>query len=337
MHQVFGGLAERVGEAARFAHQGRPRLVGHVHPLVGIGGDGVGAVHAREKRPEPRREHGQASIGPVGVEPEALAPAEIGDLAQGIDAARVHRARVAHDDRRVQARLPVRGHGLAQEVHADAERIVGRDLAELAQADAEQVHRLVHAIVDLIGGVDDHARQGAQALLAHVARGFRAARRGQGREVRHGSARGQDALGALWETEDLRQPPHDQRLHVDRGVVAAPAVGIHGRGEIVGHGAQGIGGGVDEGEEPRVGVAEGVGQDPLAHEGQHVVGGATVAGQWLFEERRLGADLAEHRAVEQARAMLGHRVRSAIAEPPDFVGGEVELVHAQSRYDEPAL
>ena len=97
-------------------------------------------------------------------------------------------------------------------------------------------------------------------------------------------------------------------LHVDGCVVAAPAVRVHGRGQVVGHGPHGVRGGVDEAEEARVRVAHRPRHHVLAHEGEDLLERAALLRQRLVEERGVSADLAEHRmrqevaAVEQRRS-----------------------------------
>ena len=81
------------------------------------------------------------------------------------------------------------------------------------------------------------------------------------------------------EAHELAQPAHHAVLDVDRGVVAAPAVRVHGRGEVVGHDAQGVRGGVDEAEEARVRVAHRARHHVGAHEGEDLVRGTAGLGQ----------------------------------------------------------
>ena len=167
-------------------------------------------------------------------------------------------------------------------------RVVGRDLAQLVRADAEQVHGLVHARVHLVRGVDGEARavRAGEAVLAHVARRHRAARGGERGEVRHGAARDEDALGLRRVAEHRGDPAHDAVLDVDRGVVSAPAVGVHPRGEEVRDDADRVGGRVDEAVEAGVRVAHRVGQDVLAREGENLLEGLALFGHGLVEERR---------------------------------------------------
>ena len=294
---------------------------------MGVGGDGVGPLQAPEKRLQPRRDRGQGPVGPVHVEPEALPRAQVGELVEGIDGAGVDGAGVADHDRRLPPRPPVLGDRALQQVHADPEPVVGRDLPQLLPADAQEVHRLVDAVVDLVGDVDDERRCPRKAVLAH-ARGLRATGRGEGGEVRHRSARGQEALGGRGQAEDLGEPGDDAPLDVDGRVVAAPAVAVHGRGEVVGHGADRVGGRVDEGEEARVRVPEGVGEDAVADGVEDRLEGQALLGQRLVEEGRGVAHLAEDRLLQQARAVVGHEVGRPVAEPAHRLGVEIEVVHA---------
>ena len=321
------GTAEGLGHAPRLADEGGAGLVGHVEPLVRVGRDGVGPLEALEQRLELRRDRGQRPVGPVHVEPEALGGAQVGQLVERVDGAGVHGAGVAHDDRGLPAGLPVVGDRPLQQVHADAEAVVGRDLPQLLPADAEEVHGLVHAVVDLVRHVDDQRRRSREAVLAH-AWGLGAPGRREGGEVRHRAARGEQALRRLRQAEDLGEPGDDAPLHVDGRVVSAPAVAVHRRGEVVGRGADGVGGGVDEGEEARVRVAEGVGEDAVAHGVEHRLERLAVLGQRLVEEGRGVAHLAEDRPLQEAGAVVGHEVGRPVAQAAHRLGVEIEVVHA---------
>ena len=201
-------------------------------------------------------------------------------------------------------------HRARERVHGQAEGVVAGHLAEVARADAEQVHRLVHAGVDLVGGVHDEARPppprpSSRTLPGVIAR--RAAASAMKFAMDPPEARMPCALAR--EAHELAQPADHAVLDVDRGVVAAPAVRVHGRGQVVGDGAQGIGGGVDEAEEPRVRVA---------HRPRHARARARrpgsrrragpSSGSGMSKVGGVGADLAEHGAV--GRAARGARRRS---------------------------
>ena len=108
------------------------------------------------------------AVGSVDVEPERFAPAEFGQLVEGIDRARVDRAGVADDDRGREPRGPILGDRARERVHANAEPVVGRDLAQVARAHAEQIDRLVDAGVHLIGGVNGERRGAREAIGADV-------------------------------------------------------------------------------------------------------------------------------------------------------------------------
>jgi hypothetical protein len=145
-----------------------------------------------------------------------------------------------------------------------------------------------------------------------------------GCEVRHRSARDEDAFGVGGEAEHLGDPAHDARLDVDRRVVAAPAVRVHGGGEVVGDDADRIRRGVDEAVEARVGVAHRIRQDVLAHERQHFLERPALFRDRLVEERGPRADLSEDRAVEQPLPMRGHGVGGERAQAPQLFRRQVE-------------
>ena len=164
------------------------------------------------------------------------------DLFQRIDRSRVDGAGVADDDRRREALPAVRLDGVREQVHPHAEALVRLDLSKLPHADPEQVHGLVHAVMDLVGGVDRQSRPpfARETFLAHVSRGHGAARRRERREIRHRAARDQDPLRRFRIAQQLRQPAHHAVLDVDRGVIASPAIRVHGGGHVVGRDADGV-------------------------------------------------------------------------------------------------
>ena len=231
------------------------------------------------------------------MEPEGLCGAEVGQLVERVDRACVHGAGVADDDRRPKARPPVCGDGLLQQVDTDAEAVVRRDLPQLPPADAEEIDGLVHAVVDLVGDVDDERRGAREAVLPHAG-GHRA--RAVARAVKFAIEPPEvKRPSAVAGRPDLGEPRDDAPLHVDRRVVSAPAVAVHRRGEVVGRRADRVGRGVDEREEARVRVAEGPREDPLAHGVEHRLDRLAVLGQRLLEESRRVAHLAEDRLVER--------------------------------------
>ena len=110
-------------------------------------------------------------------------------------------------------------------------------------------------------------------------------------------------------------------------MVAAPAVRIHRRGHVIGDGAEGIGGRVDEAEEPRVGIAHRPRHHVLADEGDDLVRRPAGLRQGHVEGGCVGADLPEHRPFGEPRPMLGDAIGGQPAQPPHLLGVEVEVGH----------
>jgi len=74
-------------------------------------------------------------------------------------------------------------------------------------------------------------------------------------------------------------------------------------------------------------VAERASEHVLAHEAQQLLERPPLLGQRLVEEARGGPDLAEHRAIDEPGAVVGHGVGGQTPDPPDFLGREIELAH----------
>ena len=326
LREVLGELAEGRGEAAGLADERGAGLVGHVHPLVRVGGDGVGPLHARKERPQRGHDRRQGAVGAVDVVPHLLARAHVGELRERIDRAGVDGAGVAHQDRGKQAVAPVGGDRLLEEIQPDAEGLVGRNLSELPRPDSQQVRGLVDAGVDLVRGVDGQPRavRSGQSVLPDVAGRLRPPRHGESGEVRHGPARDEDALGRRRKPEHLGEPPDDATFDVRRGVIAAPAVRVHAGSQEVREDADGIRRRVDEAVEARMGVAHRIGHDVLAHEREDLLEGLAFLGQWLVEEGCPVADLPEDGPRIEALAMRGDRVRRERPQTTQLAGGKVE-------------
>ena len=259
------------------------------------------------------------------MKPEGFAAAEVADLFQRIDRSRVDRAGVADDDRRREALPAVRLDGRREQVHPHAEALVRLDLPKLPRPDPEQIHSLVHAVMDLVRGIDRQSRPpfSGESLFPHAG-GHGSARRRERREVRHRAPRDENPLGRVRIAQKLRQPAHHAVLHVDRGVIASPAIRIHGGGHVVGRDADGVRGGVDKAEESGMRVAHRKGEDVLAREGERFLDRLPLFGRRLVEERGTGADLPEDGAGDQAGAMVRHRVRGHVAQPPDLLRRQIE-------------
>src|SRR5918995_1630089 len=83
------GHAERRAEPGGVADEGEAALIGDVEPLVGVGGDRVGPLHARGEVGGARGEGCEQPEGAVDVQPGAELRGQVGQVGQRVELARV--------------------------------------------------------------------------------------------------------------------------------------------------------------------------------------------------------------------------------------------------------
>ena len=194
--------------AGRVAHEGEAAVVGHVEPLVAVGGDRVGALDARRpggalaaragrtgrrrrRRAARRRSRSaRSAMAAIGSKsPAFTSPA----LATRIAGAAVERAQ--------PRRAPSRSRRPA------ASR---REPSDVGAADAEHRQRLHGARVDVAAGEDRGRRAGRRARASATSTPCRSPHqlpgRGQAGEVRHRRAGGEHAAEVGRQPEQLAQP-----------------------------------------------------------------------------------------------------------------------------------
>ena len=106
--KVVGEDLEGEAQTVGVAHEQGATFEGLEEPLVGIERHGVGALDARQRRSPAVRQHGEAAVGGVDVQPQAVRGAQVGQAVQRVDGAGVRRPRVGAHDERPQAGGPVR-------------------------------------------------------------------------------------------------------------------------------------------------------------------------------------------------------------------------------------
>ena len=250
--------------------------------------------------------------------------AEAGEVFDGIDGAGGDSAGAGGDAEGDAAGGAVGGDGVGEEIEPDAEMFVGGDMAEVLGAEAENRDSLIDAGVDFVGGVEDE--RGAAGLEAVGARLFAEgviAGGGEGNEIRHGAAAGEDAAGGGGEAEEIGEPAEDGLFDGVGGGGEVPeiAVLVEGGGDVIGVGGEGVGRGLDVGEEAGVGGVGGVGNDDVFEFFEEGFERLAVLGH------RLGFEGAESGAIEIGKdGAIGERFEVALGELGEEFGGAVVLL-----------
>ena len=197
---------------------------------MGVQDQGVGALHAGERRAELVEQREEAAVRGVDVEPEPLPLGDGGDSREGIDRAGVGGARGPEDEPGPESPRPVLRDELGERLGTQAEAAVHRDVPSHGLAQAGHADGLVEAVVR-VGRRVDH-----RALVVAAPQPGRLARRDDRDQARDGSARGQVAVGAGRESHQLRHPVEDQILHRHRPRPheADAGVLVGHRGDVVG-------------------------------------------------------------------------------------------------------
>ena len=122
-----------------------------------------------------------------------------------------------------KALRPVGRYGGFERGEVDPKRPVGRDATQRPVAEAEGLHRLAVAGMDLIRAVEgERLWNRRDAELAHVDAGLDVARHGQGDDVAHRAAAHERPARGLGEADHRLQPIHDLPVEEGRGMGAPP-------------------------------------------------------------------------------------------------------------------
>ena len=144
----------------------------------------------------------------------------------------------------------------------DAVVRAGRDRAQRVASEAQDFERPRDAAVRLSRGVADQTPgRCGQAVGPNVAAGMMMTRDREPDQGRDRGAADQKAAGALGKLEQLPAPVDHLALDVDRTMIAAAEIGVHGRGQKLGQQAARGARAVHPAEEAGVDVAGRVGED----------------------------------------------------------------------------
>ncbi len=172
-----------------------------------------------------RRQHRRdAAVRRVHVHPQSLARAEVGDGRHRIDACRRRRPDRGHDGNRQHPVRAILADRVRERVDAHAEAIVGRDLAQGLEAEADRDDGLVDGRMRLVRTVNAHAGHVAppgQALRANVVDGD-FARRDDCVHRRDRRRVVDDAFERVGQTDQPSQPTERDGFELSRGGRRAP-------------------------------------------------------------------------------------------------------------------
>ena len=195
---VVAAVREGVAGRLRVAIQQTAAIDRLIQPFVRVERQGIGQRQSMELLG--RSQGGQPSVGAIDVQPQTLAPGEVGDLRQGIDRAGDDAAGAGHDgDRRVSS-FAVGGNSGLERIRPHPECVVDRDQAQIVAADAKHRDGLRNGHVHLFGSIDD---AGPRACL--VGRELCFSRHCQRHHVRRRTAAAQAARKAT-AADRFRQP-----------------------------------------------------------------------------------------------------------------------------------
>ena len=193
-----------------------PGVVGHVEPLVRIGGPRVRALGAGHEPAQARRRRRPQPERAVDVQPGAARGAGVRDRPERVERAGVDLARLRADDRRARSLVERRG----QRTGVHPALVVGRD--PRARPAPSPSRRSELKIVDVRLLTDEHVdgRRADQAALLHVPARRRAAPRGApppGGRVRPLPAGDEADARALRQPEQVDDPAPAHLLDHSRG------------------------------------------------------------------------------------------------------------------------
>ena len=149
------------------------------------------------------------------MEPQALAPRQLGELLDQVDRARVRRPRDGGDRERRQPGGAVAADRLGDGLGVEPEAVVGRQDDERLGREAELVERPGDREVGLVGGVDPDALQRAAARRPRgpaQPREVDVAGQRHREEVGHDAARRQQPEAARAVADEVAQPADDLLL-----------------------------------------------------------------------------------------------------------------------------
>src|SRR5579884_482734 len=242
IHQVGNFIAHTLGVAQVFRYQTEggfdhiglacvedATIDGGKEPFVRVDDQAIGTLAACQHRTHLWRNSGRTAIGPINVQPEAIAFADIGELRHRVYAGSGSGANGGHDGERAVALGDILLNGALKLSHIHAELAIDANLAQPRLPDAQHDARLFNRRVRLLRSVVAQARHlgpARHALLANVQVRNSLTRRRQGVEDAGGCGVVDDAKERARQTEHLAQPVQRHLLQFRRRRRGAPEHGI---------------------------------------------------------------------------------------------------------------
>ena len=179
----------------------------------------------------------KSAIGAVDVEPYAVTTCNLRNLAQGIDRASIDSTGGSDDCHRSLARLFVVQNSCFEFFGNHPEVRVSRDQPQIVAPNSEQRHALWNRHVNLVRGINHHAR--SRALC--VGRRLRFAGHGETHQVGAGSAAGKTATKTR-APHSARQPRDHNVLDGDGARAGAPRrhILVQGAGQKISNRGDGL-------------------------------------------------------------------------------------------------
>ena len=206
--EVFGDQRECAFQIIRPPRVQQAAIDRRQQPFVRIGDERIGTVAARQHVSVRRHQRRGTAVRRVHVQPHPVAFAYVGNRRHRVDAGRGRGAHGRDDRQRRHPRVQVGADRFVQQVGAQTEVAIDRDMSRPAPADAQRYRGLVDRTVRVGRGVHgQRAQVGAsrQPLFADV-EAERLARRGQRVQRRSGGRVGDLAEPVRRQPEQVGDP-----------------------------------------------------------------------------------------------------------------------------------
>ena len=221
------------------------------------------------------------------MQPEAFTFGERSERPEIVNCAGVDRTRGRDHAGRPEALREVVRYGGFERCEVDPEQLIGRDATQRPVAEAESLHGLAVAGMDLIRAVEgERLCNRRDAEFAHVRAGCDIARHGQGNDVAHRAAAHERAARGLGEAHHRLQPIHHLPVEEGRGMRASTEVGSLNRCEEIAERASKVACAHVPGPEARMDVSHRVGHHAGGDFAPHVRKRLRMAGKRRFESRK---------------------------------------------------
>ncbi|EAU68603.1 hypothetical protein STIAU_8807 [Stigmatella aurantiaca DW4/3-1] len=213
VEEVAGLLGEGLEGAGAFAEEHGGDEGGHQHHLVRVPHHRVRALDALHLVPERRAERGGGPVGPIHVEPEAMALAEVRHRLQRIERTGGGGAGAGHHGDGPAPGAQGARSRLLQGFGAEPEVGIHGDGGDALRAPAHHLHGAGDAIMGRLRDEHRERRARAGAPSPGVVPGPRLAGGEQRGEVARGAARGEHAAAALGQAQLAGHPAQHRVLH----------------------------------------------------------------------------------------------------------------------------